>query len=184
MDLTFLFSLSFISYTRYVKCVKLQIIGICKNIFKWVLILCTNIMLIIEKYTTAIVLETVESRWTEIFYFASSTRSHFSESVTVDFPSRCNYGIIALEDISPLRLPFHLGSIYSSIFDTNRLNSFYRRIFVRERVCVRISPFFDSVKTPFTSFAEDIPLLIWEGNRDIKDSIFVFLIGLMRHKRL
>lgn len=27
-------------------------------------------MLIIEKYTTAIVLETVESRWTEIFYFA------------------------------------------------------------------------------------------------------------------
>lgn len=86
----------------------------------------------------------------------------------MDFPSRCNCGIIASEDISTLRLPFNPNSIYFPIFDTYRLNSFYRMISLCARVCV-FRP--SSVPSPplntFRIFLEEsISLLILRGDHE------------------
>lgn len=142
-------------------------------------------MLIIEKHTRQLLFSKQKRDWkwienlAEIIYFAKLIRSHFSKSVTVNFPRRCNYSIIASEDISLLRLPFHPGSIYSPIFDTNRLNSFYRRISLCTRVC--ISPFFVSVKH-LSYLPEEYPSSNLEkGSRDvyIEDSLYLFLLLLL-----
>lgn len=114
------------------------------------------------------VLERGLSCRTKIFYFAGSTRSHFSASVTVDFPSRCNYGIIASEDIShrydcpftpTVYIPRFLIRIASIAFITGYL------LYARECVYV-FRPSSPRLNTFSVSFWEDIPLLISRQNRE------------------
>jgi len=113
-----------------------------------------------------------------IFRFTRRIRSHFSESVTVDFPSRCNCGIIASEDISTLRLPFNPDSIYFPIFDTYRFNSFYRRISLCAQVCAFCLS--SSILLPplntFRIFPKgSIPFLILRRDREMcRETFFVF----------
>jgi len=116
--------------------------------------------------------------WAKIFRFARTIRSYFSESVTVDFPSRCNCGIIASEDISTLRLPFNPDSIYFPIFDTYRFNSFYRRISLCAQVCAFClsSSIFSPPLNTFRIFPKgSILFLILRRDREMyRETFFVF----------